>query len=140
MPKEFQPELSELRPASRTRPAMRTDAEITADARQLVREAVMPAEIGERICAQVWRAAQRLGLSYSKTKAYWYGERRRIAASEYENLKARVDAINARAEAVKELRDDVATARVRARAAVGRNLSAGSGDFPPLGKGSPVAV
>ena len=140
MESEFEFQKSEKQSASGTQARMRTDAEITADAQQLVRKAAEPAAVCERICAQMWRAAQRLDLSYSKTKAYWYGERRRIAASEYENLKARVDAINARAEAVKELRDDVATARVRARAAVGRNLGAGSGDFPPLGKGSPVAV
>ena len=140
MPKEFQPELSELRPASRTQARMRTDAEITADAQQLVRKAAEPAQVGERICAQMWRAAQRLDLSYSKTKAYWYGERRRIAASEYENLKARVDAINARAEAVKELRDDVEAARVRARRAVGLDLQGDRMDFPPLGADGEVAV
>ena len=140
MQSEFGFRKSEKQSASRTRPAMRTDAEIAADAQQLVRKAAEPAQVGERICAQMWRAAQRLDLSYSKTKAYWYGERRRIAASEYENLKARVDAINARAEAVKELRDDVEAARVRARRAVGLDLEGDGLDFPPLGERGEVAV
>lgn len=111
--------MSEKRFASRKQTPMLTDAEVTQTAKKVVRKVAEPVLAGERITAQIWRAAIRLGLSYSKTKAYWYGDRRRIAHSEFQNLKARVDALHAQAAYRKAVLDDLEIARARACAAVG---------------------
>ena len=113
---------SEKRSASRTRQlVMLTDAKVSTDAQEIVRSAAEPVRPGERICAQIWRAATRLDLSYAKTKAYWYAERRRVSHSEFENLKARLDALQERAEYRKAILDDMDKALLRARTVVGED-------------------
>lgn len=119
MPKEIQPELTDFQPVSRTR-TMRTDRDVTLEAQELVRQAAQPGtETGERICAAIRRASHRLGLSYGKTKAYWYAERRRVSHAEFANLKARLETLNERAEYRKAVLDDADKALSRARRVVG---------------------
>jgi hypothetical protein len=52
------------------------------------------------------RAAHRLGISYSRAWAYWYGKVRNVPADEYLNVKARADA--RRRERIVELQAEIA--------------------------------
>jgi hypothetical protein len=107
--------------ASRTQLRMFTDAEITQEARGIVRSAAEPVETDELICARVRRSSQRLGISYSKAKAYWYGERKKIAASELRNLQARFEQLSEQAEYRKAVLDDMDKALGRARRVIGES-------------------
>lgn len=98
---------------------MFTDAEITQEARGIVRQAAEPVATDELICARVRRSSQRLGITYSKAKAYWYGERKKIAASELRNLQARFEQLSERDEYRKAVLDDMDKALSRARRVAG---------------------
>ena len=52
------------------------------------------------------RAAHRLGISYSRAWAYWYGKVRQVPADEYLNIRARAEA--RRRERIGELQAEIA--------------------------------
>ena len=108
--------ITEKNSASRTQQGLRPvdRDQINAEVRDMMFRAALPAVPGEQKCALIRRAAQRLDISYGKAKAYWYGERKRIAADEYVNLRARLDALDDRAEYRKAVLDDLAQAHARA--------------------------
>ena len=58
-----------------------------------VREASEPAQPGEHIGQRIRRAAKRLGLSESRAKRFWYGEKTRVSAAEYLSVQDRLHAI-----------------------------------------------
>lgn len=60
---------------------------------QLVRQAAEPAEVGERVCAAILRAARNLGMPFSKTKRLWYGEQKTIPLFEALHIAGRLEAM-----------------------------------------------
>jgi hypothetical protein len=91
------------------------------EASALVQRVAGPLEAGG-IKAAIGRAARRLGFRYSRTKDIWYGDARRIDASEIDRLReeaARVEAEQAVSN-VLALRDSLAaTDPQRHREAIG---------------------
>jgi hypothetical protein len=65
---------------------------LRAEMRQLVRVAAEPAEAGELVKAAIRRAARVLGLTYSRTKRYWYGEIEVPPAHEVDAIRAKLNA------------------------------------------------
>lgn len=59
------------------------DATLLERMQTLVREAAEPAVPGESVKAAIYRAAQRLGLSFDRARRHWYGQARSIPASEW---------------------------------------------------------
>ena len=95
--------------------------------------AAAPAVLGEQKCALINRAARRLDISYAKAKAYIYRERKRIAADEYLNIKAKLDALDQHAEYRKAVLDDLAQAHARARRVLQMESREARPGMPPLG-------
>lgn len=54
------------------------------------------------------RGARALGIDFSRARNVWYGKTRRVEASEFLNVKARVEALRERQEANREAMDHVA--------------------------------
>lgn len=53
----------------------------------LVRRIAEPRDVGDSVKAAIVRAARRLGFPFSRTKDLWYGDARRIDASEMDRLR-----------------------------------------------------
>ena len=86
---------------------MITAADITMDAKLLVRQASLPLEPDEHIDTRIRRAAQRLKLSFPQAKRLWYGERLNISAHEYLNLKNMIRGLAERDARRKELTNEM---------------------------------
>ena len=107
--------------------------QIAAEVRAMMFQAALPAVPGEQKCALIRRAAMRLDMSYGKAKAYIYGERKRIAADEYLNIKAKLDELDQRAEYRKAVLDDLAQAHARARRVLRMESREARPSIAPLG-------
>lgn len=59
-----------------------------SDAMQMVRVAAGPRLVGDSIKAAIGRAARALGWSFTRTRDVWYGDARRLDASEIDALRA----------------------------------------------------
>jgi hypothetical protein len=57
------------------------------EAQILVRRCAEPRPAGDQVKAAVRRASQRLGIPFSRVRDIWYGEARRIDASEMDKLR-----------------------------------------------------
>lgn len=78
-----------------------SDKLVAAESRRRVMIAAYPGRPGESVKAAIRRAAHRLSLPFSRTRALWYGLARRIDAAEMDQLckQARyADAMKRRAE------------------------------------------
>jgi len=83
-----------------------TADEVMAEVRTAVKDTVGPRSPGETMERALERAAYRIGISYSRAWAYWYGKVRQIPADEYLNIKARAAA--RRRERIVELQAEIA--------------------------------
>lgn len=83
-----------------------TADEVMSEVRTAVRDTVGPRSPGETIERSIERAAFRLGISYSRAWAYWYGKVRNVPADEYLNIRARAEA--RRRERIVELQAEIA--------------------------------
>jgi hypothetical protein len=52
-----------------------------------VRQCAEPRPAGDQVGAAILRASRRLGLSFTRTKDFWYGDARRIDAAEMDRLR-----------------------------------------------------
>ncbi|MCJ2051199.1 hypothetical protein [Methylobacterium sp. J-070] len=106
---------------------------LSAEAAEGLRELARPFLSGDRVKAQIGRAARRSGLTYWRAFDVWYGKARRIEAAEIEAIRA------ARAtRAQEEARDEysILLARIAAcEAALGLPAAdvAGTRDHAPGG-------
>lgn len=64
-------------------------SEISSEAAVLVRQWAGPRQPSDSVKTLIRRAARRLGFSYSRTKAIWYGEARAVLAGEMDALRKR---------------------------------------------------
>lgn len=62
--------------------------EMSDEAGELLRKLSEPRPVGDSVKSAIARAARRLRWSYTRTKAIWYAEARRIDASEMDQLRA----------------------------------------------------
>ena len=69
------------------------DTNSIEEAQTLVRRCAEPRPAGDKVKAAVVRASRRLGFSFSRTKDIWYGDARRIGATEMDQLRRTADAI-----------------------------------------------
>lgn len=83
-----------------------TADQVMSEVRTAVRDTVGPRSPGETMERAIERAAFRLGISYSRAWAYWYGKVRNIPADEYLNIRARAEA--RRRERIVELQAEIA--------------------------------
>lgn len=90
----------------------------------MVRQAAEPAQVGERVCAAITRAARRLGLPDRKVKKLWYGERR-TPLHEYLYIQSRLNELEAASKRRKEGQHELATA-------IGEASRAARGQVGPL--------
>ena len=65
----------------------RSEMSSVTEALTLIRRAAEPRPVGDSVKAAIRRAAYRLGLSFARCKAIWYGEARRIEAHEMDALR-----------------------------------------------------
>lgn len=89
---------------------MVTAHDVVAEVRTTVRDTVGPRFPGETIERALERAATRLGISYSRAWAYWYGKVRQVPAEELLNIRAR--AVARRKERVIELEEEIRRLRM----------------------------
>lgn len=68
---------------------MTSEAEVTQEISQLLRQLASPGEPGESIKESIWRASRRAGLSFIQTKKYWYRERRTVPAHLADQIRER---------------------------------------------------
>jgi hypothetical protein len=62
------------------------------EAQALIRRCAEPRPAGDLAKAAIRRASQRLEIPYSRTRAIWYGEARRIDAEEMDRLRCGAEA------------------------------------------------
>lgn len=60
----------------------------TAEAAHLMRCIAKPRPVGDSVKSAIVRAARRAGIGYERAKSFWYGEARRVDASEMDALRA----------------------------------------------------
>lgn len=61
---------------------------IVAEMQGIVRRAAAPGAVGESTKAAINRAARRLGLSYRRTRTFWYGSHCAVLALEADRMRA----------------------------------------------------
>lgn len=71
-------------------------ADVAEEMRTAVMEAAGRREWSDTIDLMLWRAAQRLGISHRRARAFWQREAKAITATEYLTVKQRIAALQAR--------------------------------------------
>lgn len=69
-----------------------TAENVRARMRDLVREAALPAQVGESVKAVLRRASRRLDMPVGRVKRHWYGEARQVPAHEFINAQQKIEA------------------------------------------------
>lgn len=78
----------------------------TAEASFLIKLAAEPRPVGDTVKAAIRRASRRVGLTFSRSRDIWYGQARRVDASEMDKLRA----VNAAEEQARDEYRDALTA------------------------------
>jgi hypothetical protein len=63
-------------------------SEALCEAQSLLREYISPPIAGESVKQRIWNAARRVGFTISRTHTLWYGNARRVDATEIDQLRA----------------------------------------------------
>jgi len=112
-------------------------ARVSDDLKRFVAVAAGQRAWSDSIESMLWRAAQRLGISQRRAKAFWYREAGGIGADEYLMVRERAQELLQRQAEIHERNNETREAIARARSALrGTRTDAAQRRDRPVGNGA----